>query len=428
MATQPLTLARRLMTTLVKPEVVRQEASRLGVVDRQGKVDSFSLAMVVAFGIFAKQDASIAQLGRLYGESTGDRVARSSFWDRLTPAFADLMNGVLRRLLAHAESKPRQPKGSLRAFRDVLAADATVLKVHDDLAQEFKGTRKNSAKAAIKVHAISRVATGELLRADVTAEAVSDSKAFRATPTLRGSLILFDRGYASPTLWRKISKQGAFFLTRIPKGWNLIVSKDNGRHRGRARDLMGKNLRAELATLQRKVVDVDVIFRCRVRGYGGRRSRKVDEVFRVVAVRKPDGEYNLYVTNAPPTKLAASVVAKTYRLRWEVETLFKAAKTGLHLPPPRTSRKGATLALIYAGLIRVALAMLVRRATLRESPLQSGTINLLQWARWWKRHHTALLKRLVPWEALSDDDVLAMLRDPNIKRGSLRASFSAGEL
>jgi hypothetical protein len=38
-------------------------------------------------------------------------------------------------------------------FEDVLAVDSTVVKVHDDLRSVWKGTRRSSAKAALKVHA-----------------------------------------------------------------------------------------------------------------------------------------------------------------------------------------------------------------------------------------------------------------------------------
>src|SRR5690606_6331756 len=79
------------------------------------------------------------------------------------------------------------------------------------------------------------------------------------------------------------------------------------------------------------IVDVNVTFHCRVRGYGGERARKVDHTFRVVALRGPGGEYALYVTNAPSAMLPAEELRNVYRLRWEVETFFKTAKSGCAL-------------------------------------------------------------------------------------------------
>ena len=427
MASNALTLAKTVLANLARPEDVRQRASELGVVDRQAKVDAYNLVMVLILGLVARQDASVAQLGRVYNEASGTTLARSSFWARLTPEVADLLRWLLNLLLERARAQPVPLKGVLSPFREVVAVDATVVKVHDSLAGVFPGTRRNSAKAALKVHTTSRVLTGEPLRIDVTAETCSDAKAFRVPPDVRNTLILADRAYSSPTLWKQIDDQGGYFLMRVPKGWNLIVAKENQRHRGRARQLIGRNLRDELSTLRRAVIDVDVIFRCRVRKYGDAPARKVDRIFRVVAVRNDKGGYNVYATNARPNKLRAGAIAKVYRLRWEVETLFKAAKTGLHLRPPKTSRKGATLAFLFGSLIRVSLAMQCRRFALGRPGIPAArTVNLLQWARWWKRQQHELLAKLVGRPAQDLSDVLRQLYDPNLKRGTLRASFAAG--
>ena len=47
--------------------------------------------------------------------------------------------------------------GVLEGFRDVLAADATVVKLHRLLARRFPGTRTNSAPAAAKLHLVMSV-------------------------------------------------------------------------------------------------------------------------------------------------------------------------------------------------------------------------------------------------------------------------------
>ena len=187
-ASNALTLAKTVLANLARPEDVRQRASELGVVDRQAKVDAYNLVMVLILGLVARQDASVAQLGRVYNEASGTTLARSSFWARLTPEVADLLRWLLNLLLERARAQPVPLKGVLSPFREVVAVDATVVKVHDSLAGVFPGTRRNSAKAALKVHTTSRVLTGEPLRIDVTAETCSDAKAFRVPPDVRNTL------------------------------------------------------------------------------------------------------------------------------------------------------------------------------------------------------------------------------------------------
>ncbi len=124
--------------------------------------------MVVVLGVVARGEVAIAQLGHIHVRVTGVPLARSSFWARFTPEFARLVRWLLDRVVSDARAHLAQPPGVLACFRDVLAADAFVVKVHDSLRPIWKGTRRNSARAALKVHAWVRVFTGELVKYSVT--------------------------------------------------------------------------------------------------------------------------------------------------------------------------------------------------------------------------------------------------------------------
>ena len=416
-----------LLTTLTHPEEVREQAHRLGVVQRQGKVDPYALSMIVLLGMIVRGSTSIAQLGQIYGQVTGNRLARSSFWSRLNPSFARLVTWMLDRVVHQARTPTVRPPGVLAGFTDVLVADASVIKVHDSLRGIWKGTRRNSAKAAVKVHAWVRAFTGELVKYRITPEAFGDSRAFGIDHALRGTLMLFDRGYASPSLWRRIDSVGGYFLTRIPKGWNPVIHSENRRHRGRARRLRGQKLIDALMGLQRNVLDVNATFRCRVRGYGGEPSRMVDHEFRVIALRTKAGEYVLYATNAPPELLPAEEARPVYRLRWEVETFFKTAKSGCGMDEVPSRHRHRVEILVSAALLRATVAMTAKARFIKLVPARSRVrINPHQWVRWWTQHVHDLLAALVTTdEGLDDRELLLMLSDPNRSRVPTRDLFAA---
>lgn len=120
--------------TLDNPERIRERARELGVVRRQGKVDAYALVAVVVLGVAARGATAIAQLGHALAEGTGVRVARSSFWDRFTPAFSVLLRSLLDDHVQGARARVERPPGPLRGFTDVLSVDATVVHRHDALA------------------------------------------------------------------------------------------------------------------------------------------------------------------------------------------------------------------------------------------------------------------------------------------------------
>lgn len=412
------------LTTLFPPEEVREQARRLGAVQRQGKVDLYQLLMVVILGLMVRGPTAIAQLGHIFNEVTGDRLARSSFWDRFNPGFAQLVRWALDQVVGDARSATVRPPGILACFKDVLAADASVMKVPDELRSVWKGTRRNSAKAALELHAWVRVLTGELVKYKVTAEAFADIKGFGIDHDLAGTLMLFDRGYASPSLWRRIDSVGGYFLTRIPAGWNPEVVSENRRHRGRARKLAGLELRDALDGLKRSIVDVNASFTARVRGYAGESARKVEVEYRVVALTHPEtGEYGLYATNVPPRMLRAEDFWDVYRLRWEAETFFKMVKTGSGANEFPSAKRHKVEALLYAGVLRAALAM---RAKARQTWVFVRRVNHTQWMRWWNRHLGDALELLLGVEEdLDVEAVLQALTDPNRGRIPTRWAFSA---
>ena len=123
--------------------------------------------------------------------------------------------------------------------------------------------------------------------------------------------------------------------------------------------------------LQRSVVDVNVRFRCRVRAYAGAKARIVEHEFRVVAVRRPNGTYAIYATNAPVETLAAEDIWSVYRLRWEVETFFKTAKSGCALSDTPCRDRHRVLAFVYAAVVRAAIAMRARARFVRLVPARN---------------------------------------------------------
>ena len=420
------TSAQQLLASLPPAERVREQARRLGAVQRQCKVDPYALLMTVVLGIAVRGPTAIAQLGHVLAHCTGLRLARSSFWYRFTPSFEKLVRWLLDLHVQDARRDQRPLPAPLHRFRDVIAVDATVVKVHDQLEPIWRGTRRNSAKAALKVHAWVRVFSGELLKYRLTPDAYGDSRAFGIDHELRGCLVLFDRAYSSPSLWRRVQSVGGYFLTRLPADRNPRILRGQRRHRGRARPAENRKLRRVLEGLQRKYLDVSASFRCKVRRYGREKNRWEEAEFRVVGVRnRKTGRYDLFVTNAPPELLPAEAVASTYALRWEVETFFKTAKSGEGLVELPSRQAHIVRTLIYATLLRATAAMQALARFRRQIAHPCGLlVNPQQWLKWWNRNlHLQLQHIFAAFETLAVDDLALLLADPNVGRPTRRARF-----
>ena len=185
--------------------------------------------------------------------------------------------------------------------------------------------------------------------------------------------------------------------------------------------------RAALQGLKRTALDVTCSLRCRVRAYRSRNGSHVIENFRVVAIYNDEKRpCQLYVTNVPITVLTAELVARTYRLRWEVEQFFKTGKSGSGLMELPSRNEIIVLTFIYAALCRATLSMRGRRrarAILRGR--SSARLNGPTWHRLWLQSARAQLRHLLgPPAGLTNDDLLRLLGDPNTGRWNTLGSFA----
>ena len=108
----------------------------------------------VLLGFGTGRERPLAGLQRTYERVTGKSLVPSSFYDRFSKEVARMFRAVLRELMTKLAASEVRYGGVLEGFRDVLVADATVVKLHRLLARRFPGTRKNSSPAAAKLHMV----------------------------------------------------------------------------------------------------------------------------------------------------------------------------------------------------------------------------------------------------------------------------------
>ena len=302
-------------------------ARESGLLARRRKVEPAAFFWTLVLGFAVGHRRTVASLRRFFQASTGVGLVPSSFYDRFTAGTVRF----LRRALARAAERLGQPSGPLRGhlerFKDLLVADATVLRLHDSLARAFPGCRTNHTRAAAKLHVVMSVLGAGPRSVSVTGERVNEWRRLGIGPWVAGRLLLFDLGYFKWQLFARIHEHGGFFVSRLRDDVNPVIVAENRRWRGASRKLVGCHLRDVKEGLAREVVDVLVEVEFTRRSYLGR-ARRERAVYRVVGVRHgATREHHWYVTNVPVTILAPVEIATTYAARWEIELVFRELKT-----------------------------------------------------------------------------------------------------
>jgi len=170
------------------------------------------------------------------------------------------------------------------------------------------------------------------------------------------------------------------------------------------------------------VFDFTVESDYRKKGKDGSR-RHCKGSFRIVGIRNLEtGFFHIYITNIGFDVLSAQDIARTYKVRWEVELLFKELKSYYRLDQLPSSKPHVVEALIYVSI----LTMIVSRSflfKLREiGDLPASRTPERRWAVVFSQHATIILHDLF-WESMKQRDwkklegiLLKQVIDPNVNR------------
>ena len=415
---------------VVPEDHVRREAARLGVVQRQGKVDVFALVWALTLGFQVGAARTLTALRETYTQRAGHGLVPSGFYKRLSMAMASLMRSLALFALEQPTTTVSKAAGRLGQFRDLFAIDSTVVRLHEFLAAAYAGCRTNQSKAAAKLHMVMSVVDGSAKRVKLTGERTADVTPWkRVGKWVAGRLLLFDLGYYRFHLFDRIDANGGYFLTRAKTTFNPIITATNRKWRGASIDVVGKKLRDVLPRLQREHLDVMVEVSFKARSYRGHQAART-RTFRLVAVRNDEtGQYHCYLTNVGADALPATDIRDTYALRWQVELLFKAMKTHGHLHQLPSTKRPVVECLVWASVLATVVSQTLHRLV-RERTRTDRQIPLLRWAGLFAKNAEQLL-RAVLGDRREDGRLLQhLLReapDPNRnRRGRAVGGLAAG--
>ena len=290
-------------------------------------------------------------------------------------------------------------------FRDVMIADGTVLRLHELLSEEYKARHEEQAGA--KLHLLHNVTDQTVEHFSVTDEKTHDSTLFKTGSWLEGRLAIFDLAYFKYRRFALIDENDGYFVSRLKKSANPVVTEELREWRGRAIPLEGEKIFDIVDDLSRKYIDVEVEVEFDRREYAGTQSRDTKR-FRVVGVRNEDADdYHLYITNLRK-EFDPAELATIYRCRWEVELLFRELKTQYELDEFDTTKKHIVEILLYAAL----LSLVVSRDLLglvREHADDEVVFPRERWAATFRSHAQLILRELREYLAYSPPPLLQRL-------------------
>lgn len=356
---------KKLMDKGLSENAINKLRNETGYGPRNRKATAYRLSISVIAAYFGGVVGSFAGIQAYFMAFFGT-IRRRAFQLRFKSEEASIFfSALFTRLTSSVISPLAVPaRGLLNVYTEVIAFDGTKIYMPPRAQDIFPGYNRGTSGMRLLVSYF--LSTGCVKDFSIGAETDHDMTLFKLLNGVfpQGSLLIADLGFFGQYIFELAKEKCCDVLLRLksnvkPTIVQVVVGKGGKKAKGKnLQDWMGKRYRGTY-------IDVDVTWRkmsLRVVGFW---------------VKRPKGKssYRFYLTNAPREKVDAPTLVRAYRIRWNIELLFKEEKQSVGLSTCFTGDEHASLALFFGALcghvllrsLRVMLANLceIKLALLR---------------------------------------------------------------
>jgi hypothetical protein len=332
------------------------------------EIQPFAFALCCALASLVEAKRGFASVWRLMAAAADINVVRSAVTQRFGKGSADMLQTLFELAVERLpQGEHSELLGKLKAFKQVLADDGSVLQLSPLLGKLFPATRTNSVDAAGKLHARADLVRRRIIDVEITGERDSELEVTSERGIQPGVLYIHDLGYTCYDLFKWVVDDKADLLMRLKDNANPRVVRV--RHGVRApRRSEGSKLNDLEFTRCHDTFDLDAEF-----------PTTLGPVeLRVVGHYNPETDkYHCYVTSLGEDVFCVEELEVLYSLRWVVELMFKLLKSSCHLDHLDTKDPDALRTHIYASLLASTILSAIVVAAAESAGIPVARISLL---------------------------------------------------
>jgi len=351
-----------------------QLARETGAVQRERVITGSRLLQALVFGHLAEPDAPLSQLQRTFCATGAVPISKQALAQHLTEATASFCRAALEAAMCLLFEGAPVAIPLLQRFSAVLVLDSTTITLPAVLADLWAGcggSSPSAGAAALKVQVRFDLVRGGLDGLELQAGRQHDQTGQVQTAAVPvGALRMADLGYFALEVLAQIVAASGHFLCR-PK-LQTVLTDAHGRQATVAQYLarnrhgrvdrpvrLGVRHRLPCRLVAQRLPDAVAALRlARLEAAAQREGTHLSAAQRELA------HWLVLVTSVPLTLLSFAEALTLYRLRWQVELLFKRWKSaGLQVNQWRTHKPWQVLCLVYSKLLACLVTQWVLVAT-----------------------------------------------------------------
>jgi Transposase DDE domain len=354
---QQCTIMANKFQSVLDEEVLNERGKELGFIKRQRLITPFRLGLSVMSSMATQHGQTIADLHRQFNELWDFDTDYNAFYKQLlkstAPAFflnslSDIMSQLTMKVLGFAAGE------AFSEFNRLILQDGSSFALHKALAGIFPGRFNAVSPAAVELHCTMDVLQDAPIIIALSPDTDSEHDDRPEPESLRGDVLLADRGYLDLAYLRDIERHGGFFIVRSKAGLNprvIDAYREDGQRLKSCQDRELKAITSKFPKHQRAELDVEWLIE--------------GEPFRVrliVSWNPKTKCFDYLLTNLSQNRYTISTICLGYTLRWQVELLFKEWKSYTNLHKFDTEKETISETLIWSSLAASAMKRFLAHA------------------------------------------------------------------
>lgn len=255
--------------------------------------------------------------------------------------------------------------GWLSSFNRVTIKDGTRF----DLPEEYKNYLAGSGGSASEAGACLQfeydLKSGHIIDLDLTPANRPDVKdAVEVLDTIKkDDLVIRDLGYYAFSSFTNISDKGAFFISRLGAKTNVYEIKKSKFQKLDFKSLYYQMKRDNLSRVCKDVligseakIPVRLVIELMPEAVYEQRMRKIYKLHQKKGYQTSEeykfmSRFNLFITNVPLAVLPDEVISGLYRIRWQIELIYKIWKSVIGIHYTRKMKYKRWLCLLHFKLL-----------------------------------------------------------------------------
>lgn len=333
--------------SILGEEEIAEIAFQSGFQKREGKIQSREFLLLMIEGASNPEQANLKHLASALGEMpSGSLITAQAIAARLwKPETVAFLGAAFEKVLAAKlvdTLKSPEWLGYAARFPRILIEDSTICRLHNFANSVFKASGGDPTRSAYKLDLIFEVVSGSIKALKVVDGSATDpGSAYDVIKVLQpGDLVLRDLGYFCLPSFRQIEERGAYFISRFKRGvsaytpqgkpimdmYRYLIKRCKGNFGADVEVVLGYAERYKVRLIAAKAPKQVHQQRLReLKNYAAKHSTKVADEAKQLA------KLTILITNIPYEMVPAEGTGTLYRIRWDVELIFKAWKSQIHI-------------------------------------------------------------------------------------------------